>query len=210
MIQAALGSYSMDTFKAKSHDGKDLEITYQIGIYFQLIFLMVNMIVMLNFVIAILSSIYSEYENKSIGLYYMIIIELLPSMEFDENYGAIPCATMPLEFLLIPFYWLVLFCGSKNNDKTGLKIFNNVICHFLYFPLAIIQTVIFTTINTILVPLVYIIHFFRLVKHACTANRKLKRNERLPMNAYEFLFNGLIVLVTSIFTDPIRYFKNLY
>lgn len=50
------------------------------------------MVLLLNLVIAILSSTFNYYEDKKLGLYYEVLVGKFPSMEFDERYGAVVCA----------------------------------------------------------------------------------------------------------------------
>ena len=68
------------------------EHLYGIGVIYQCIVLLVNMVLFLNFVIAILSATFAFYENKQLGLYYEVIVGLFPSMEYDDRYGAVVCA----------------------------------------------------------------------------------------------------------------------
>jgi hypothetical protein len=64
----------------------------QFGIIYTILFLLVNLVLILNLVIALLSSIFAYYESKTLGLYYEVIVALFPSMEYDEKYGSIVCA----------------------------------------------------------------------------------------------------------------------
>lgn len=57
-----------------------------------MLFLLVNLVLLLNYVIAILSSTYAAYEDKKLGLYYEVIVASFPAMEYDDRYGAIACA----------------------------------------------------------------------------------------------------------------------
>lgn len=67
-----------------------------------LIFLSVNMVLLLNLIIAILSSTYSFFEDKKIGLYYEVLVSKFSVMEFDERYGAAACAQPPLNLMIFP------------------------------------------------------------------------------------------------------------
>ncbi len=44
------------------------------GKIYNLIFLMINMVLFLNLIIAILSSTFAYYEDKQLGLYYEVIV----------------------------------------------------------------------------------------------------------------------------------------
>ena len=67
---------------------------------------MINMVLLLNFVIAILSNTFAVYESKKLGLYYEVIVGAFPTMEYDDNYGNIVCATPPFNLMIVPFSWI--------------------------------------------------------------------------------------------------------
>ena len=47
-------------------------------------FLLINTVLMLNFVIAILSSTYKNYEVIKVGLYYNVLLELFAKLSWDD------------------------------------------------------------------------------------------------------------------------------
>lgn len=47
------------------------------------------MILMLNMVIAILAEVFTRFNEQQTGLYQTILLEMMPSMEFDHRYGVI-------------------------------------------------------------------------------------------------------------------------
>ena len=69
--------------------------------------IILNSIVMLNFVIAILAGTYSELMPNSLGLYYDGVISRIPVYEDDTKYGGLILGTPPFNFLavlMVPFY----------------------------------------------------------------------------------------------------------
>ena len=78
-IQAALGNYDLETFVIAPKDDTEEQVEIaeglsQLGIYYMLVFLLINMVLMLNFVIAILGNTYSLYA-EDIGIYYVTVLE---------------------------------------------------------------------------------------------------------------------------------------
>jgi hypothetical protein len=73
-------------------EGEDLTVIIAIGKYYQIFFLLVNLILMLNFVIAILSSTYQNFEDIQSGLYYNVLIQVFPAMGWDDDFGSLICA----------------------------------------------------------------------------------------------------------------------
>ena len=49
-----------------------------------IVYLFINMILMLNMVIAILAEVFGRYSEIQVGLYQSILLEMMPSMEFDS------------------------------------------------------------------------------------------------------------------------------
>ena len=92
LIESALGEWDMEVYNGKGIDGEDLHTIHRIGKYFQMTFLLINTVLMLNFVIAILSSTYKNYEGIQVGLYYNVLLELFAKLSWDDEYGCLVCA----------------------------------------------------------------------------------------------------------------------
>ena len=95
------------------------------GKIFIFVFLSLNMVLLLNLVIAILSTIYAFYEDKSRGLYYEVLVGKFSTMEYDLKFGAAACAQPPLNAMILPFWWITIFpCFS---DEFHV-IYNEFLC----------------------------------------------------------------------------------
>jgi hypothetical protein len=94
-LQAALGSYDFSIFKVTPNDTGDQEAMENAkrisewGVIYMVVYLFVNMILMLNMIIAILAEVFSKFTDQKVGLYQSILLEMMPSMEFDSKYGVI-------------------------------------------------------------------------------------------------------------------------
>lgn len=82
----------MSVYAGTNHLGEDLSTIQTLGRYFMVVFLLINTVLMLNFVIAILSSTYKNYESIQVGLYYNVLIELFAKLSWDDDFGALVCA----------------------------------------------------------------------------------------------------------------------
>lgn len=92
-FESSLGQWDMQVFENTTLiEGEDLTVIVSIGKYYQIFFLLVNLILMLNFVIAILSSTYQNFEHIQSGLYYNVLIQVFPAMGWDDNFGCLVCA----------------------------------------------------------------------------------------------------------------------
>jgi hypothetical protein len=99
--ESALGEWDMDVYNQENELGDDLKTVKVIGRYFHMIFLLINTVLMLNFVIAILSSTFKNYEDIKIGLYYNVLIEMFAKLSWDDKYGCLVCAQQPLNIVLM-------------------------------------------------------------------------------------------------------------
>ena len=64
------------------------------------LFLLINIVFMLNLVVAIMSNAFAYLDEVKNGLYYNVLINQFPVFEWDERYGAIVCAQSPFNILL--------------------------------------------------------------------------------------------------------------
>ena len=75
------------------------ERTCYSGMIFMFFLLSVNMVLILNLIIAILSSIYEFFKDKRLGLYYEVLVSRFSVMEFDERFGSCALAQAPLNVM---------------------------------------------------------------------------------------------------------------
>ena len=62
---SALGNWDMGVYcEATEYTGEPNELLCQVGAYYTVIFLLINNVLMLNLVIALLSSVYTNFEDK--------------------------------------------------------------------------------------------------------------------------------------------------
>lgn len=173
------------------------------------IVLLINMVLILNFVIAILSSVYASYEDKKSGLYYEVLISHFPAMEFDEKYGSLAIAIAPFNLLIIPFSWIYLLPLSDES----LTKFNYFLCKILYFPVAISITIIFTIINVIIIPFAYVFHIITLINTLTNRDETMddmKEKIRRFCTILKFMVFGPLILIQSIPVDTYVFLINLF
>ncbi len=76
---------------------------------------LINCIVLLNFIIAILADTYGKLSAQSLGIYYDGIIARIPVYEDDSRYGGLIVGCPPfnvLALLMTPFY-----CCTKSEKR---------------------------------------------------------------------------------------------
>jgi hypothetical protein len=139
--------------------GKPLAFQKNLGMVFLAVFLLINLVLLLNFVIALLSGTFSNYEDKQLGLYYEVIVAMFPTMEYDNRYGSIVCAQTPFNLLILPFQPFILLPIPEKY----MIILNSFLCMVIYFPIGILLTLVFTALNICFVPLAYFGHTLALI-----------------------------------------------
>ena len=85
------------------------------GEVFHLIIIILNMVLLLNLVISILSETYTRLSNEKLGLYYDGIIEVIPAYKYKKLYGAMIAACPPFNLLILPF--LPFFWCTRKKER---------------------------------------------------------------------------------------------
>ena len=130
------------------------------GEIFHLLFTILNMVLLVNLVIAILSETYTRLSEQKLGLYYDGVIEVIPAYKYKKYYGALIAACPPFNILILPFVPIFWF----KHKREGLRKLNNFLCKTIYFPFALIYTLIFIVCNIIIMPFAYIVTLIKKIK----------------------------------------------
>jgi hypothetical protein len=115
-------------------------------------------------------------------------------------------STQPFNILVIPLYWMVIFFEGKYEH---LKWFNDIMCRLVYFPVAVIMTVLMLLLNIVLVPIVYLYHSYVLFKRIFRTT-SLRKAVKKAFIFTQFITYGLLMLLASIVVDPFKFFTLLY
>ena len=103
MFGTGLGNYDLSVFE-------NLSIGSKVGEVYIIFCLLVNSIIMVNFIIAILADTYTKLTAQSLGLYYDGLIAQIPLYEDDNLYGGLIVGVPPFHMFalpMIPFYLIV-------------------------------------------------------------------------------------------------------
>ena len=180
---------------------------------FIIVILLVNLVLLLNLVIAILSSTYAYYEDKKLGLYYEVLVAKFPSMQYDDNYGAVACAQPPLNLMILPFWWLTLLPWNDKFIEQYIYNFNQFLCHLLYFPFGVTVVLMFLVRCLFYVPLAYFKHSLVLIQTMTDSDETMDEfHEKLErfFTILKFIFFGPFILLGTVPIDVANFFVNLY
>lgn len=111
-------------------------------------FLILSNILILNLLIAILSSTYAALEEKKLVLYINEILKLRSSLQYNKHASGLVSTFPPWNFfplVFAPFYFI-----KKDSRKL-----NNVVFHITYIPVAFLLALVFLIAHVILIPFAY-------------------------------------------------------
>ena len=135
---------------------------YQFGVWFNVVFLMINMVLMLNFVIAIMSSTFGGFEKVQVGLYMSTLIDVFPFMEWDDKYGSIIIMNSMLQWfylIALPMYFIVDLCSPQYLEKL-----NVMMSHLIFMPIVLFIWINVMIIDLVLIPVAYLVQLARFIK----------------------------------------------
>ena len=114
---------------------------------------------MLNLVIAILSNTYNRNNALYNALYLNVLVDKFPLYEWDDSYGVIACAKNPFNAFLLFMVPIIYLC-----EKLGcpLKNVNIWFTRVIYIPTALIIIAMFIVLNTLTLPVAYVMSIGRL------------------------------------------------
>ena len=143
LFSACLGNFDYTIFNNCT------EVSPNLGYIFLTIFQLFTMIMLLNFLIAILSNTYANLNDVQIGLYLRKVLFLRQRGGYDSHYSAIIFAIPPLNivaFVLLPFisYW-------------RSRKFNKILLLIMYIPIGFTAFLLFTLSQLIMMPITYIL-----------------------------------------------------
>lgn len=148
LFLASIGDFDIDEMASK--------VIFVSKTYMEIlmtVFLVCNLIILLNLLIAILSDTYNIFKAKSTELYLYQIAKLKGTNSMDdERYSALIAGQVPFNLLVIPFVPFLIFFKSKR--------LNTFVLHILYLPIGILCFLEFICISTLLIPVAYIMSVF--------------------------------------------------
>ena len=163
---------------------------------------MVNHILLINLLIAILSSTYALYEQQGVSLYVNGILQMRSAAEYDHKYGALVSTFPPFNIVLLPF---IPFYMLKENTKK----LNHLVFHLTYVPILLISFLLFFVFNMICIPFAYFkcvgSRFYQLSVHSPSMNL-CKKYAQLVL----FIVFGIPILLLNFCFDCYLFFEHSY
>lgn len=205
-FQACLAVWDLTQFNYTNTDGSTNSSYYFFGVIFLGVFVLLNVILLLNFVIAILGTTFGYFNDIKTGLYYNTLSKLTALNMWDDHYGVIfslrlPLLTWVLLFPLIPFFFIL------NGDT--LRVFNNFVFNLVFLPHYLFSIFLFAFLNLVYLPIGYFsftVHLFG----QSMRQRFRKQTFIALINMVVFLVVGPFFLIFSLLTNLIDFVHSLF
>ena len=120
-----------------------------VGDCFIIIFIILNNILLLNLLIAILSSTYAIFEGNKLVLYINEILKLRSSMQYNKSNSSLISTFPPWNIIAILFMPFIML--SK-----GSTLANQILFHIEYVPCLILLFSIYLALNLVILPFTYL------------------------------------------------------
>ena len=189
-ITASLGSWSSSIFEFYLQSDPPRKFMRDFGVYFVLTFNFLNVLILLNVVIALMADTYSLMTGVRKGLYNYSIVKTVPAYKLDNYYGGMVFLMYPfniITFFLMP-YWICV------KDRKKLKAFNDGVYGVAYFFVTIIISAVFIAFNLVMLPFAYL--------KTCVHKVNLLRQNKIQCSAcFGYFLLGLPLLLISQVTD---------
>jgi hypothetical protein len=187
MISAALGSFDFYSFTSRD----------TLGHILLLVWVVIANILILNILIAVLSSRYTALAPQANADYVSLLVAYHQTSNYVPTYGGMIVFPLPLTGLLIPFLPLYLLPVSKER-VTSLLVW------WSYLPVCLVAVTCFTLCNILMTPICYA---KILVKIACDPMLS-KINRIAPF--VKWLVGGLPYLAFLTAASLPRYVRHLF
>lgn len=222
LIEAALGGWDLSIFlnpRVYSCQAGSTTTCYEkprpfydqyIGLFFMLIYVVLNLVIIINLVVAILSTTYSDYSEYQRGLYYDTLIQSLPVNQYHKYYGCMvttPSILSVTMLILAPFLWL-LQCVPRL-----LKSINRTICTVMYMPMGLIALIVFLLVSIVSLPFAWfytVVTKFKFDKWALMTGRKLPKAKTFRSSWLAYIFVGPLQMTMRLLADTCIFTKHLF
>ena len=194
-INASLGDFDLRDYD--EYEGFEKWL----GLNLHILALFVNMILVINLLIAIMSDMYSRMADLKVGLYWSTVIKEMPKYKYHDFYGAL--VMFPFIFSWMGFLFLPLLVFIKK--RRVLRKVNNT-CFMIVFSFqAAVVLVVFMGVNLLLLP----VAFLKTTVHKFIIYKNYRGRDQLA-NLFFYVLLGVPLLLASQATDVYYFLQHMY
>ena len=195
-LEATMGSYDIEVFDVLLEAEPPKPNLRQVAIYLVVLYVIMNLIVLINVVIAMMADTYVLMTSVKKGVYNYNIVKTSNAYNMDAEYGALLLFSPPFSFistLLIPFY----NCMKKKDERqTFTRTVQQIWYCFFITPLVIV----FFAFNLILVPFAYL----KTAVHKVTC---LSVGRTTPTDVLVYAVFGLFINLLALIPDTVNFVR---
>ncbi len=186
-----LGEFSFDTMQPEGAPG-----------YLYLAFyLMLNLILLLNFVIAILSSTYSRLERHGVGLYLESLLDEIPKWAFQPDLNVLTYRVPPcnlLSLLLFP----CLRPGPSSRFRPRAPRLALLLEAFFFLPAFVFALLAVLLLDLLAAPFVYLLLLHRFCGHASSRGLAFLSLLAFPLLVLPFALLDVVLAAIHLWSRP--------
>jgi hypothetical protein len=127
---------------------KEARLGAFLGYSYFLAFMIINLILIVNLIVARLAATYKKYNPRRHLLVHLNTLHVREVSEADDKYSAIVSAPFPLN--LLHFLTGSLLLNLKSPSA------NVAVLHIFYFPIAVLAFLVFFVYQLLILPLCYV------------------------------------------------------
>lgn len=200
IFEAGMGAWALKIYN-------DVRLGSTFGQLYHIIVVMINMVLMLNLVIAILSETYARLASQKLGLYYDGIIASIPAYKFDKRYGIFIMLPAPFSLILLPL--MPVFACIK--DKKKLVKLNKFLVQVCFVPYCLIFQAAYIVMNLLYIIPAYLFVVTHKVRLNCCGKKSDESGKKRNITGtIMFIILGIPMLLMSQFVDLYNFTKHIY
>jgi len=119
-----------------------------LGYTYFLVFMILNLILIVNLIVARLASTYKKYNQRRHLLVHLNTLHVRELTEADDKYSALISAPFPLNVL---HFFTAPFLLSIRKPSFNIKLL-----HIYFFPIALLSWTVFTFYQFLIIPFCYV------------------------------------------------------
>ncbi|CAI2387514.1 unnamed protein product [Moneuplotes crassus] len=196
LFASAIGEFEFGTYD----DLKDVDP--KVGYIFVTAFIIIANIMLLNFLIAILSTTYSELNDVKNGLYMRKVIQFRQKYNYDRKYASIVFAPVPLNMIIFLFVPLLMMGKHRINEIFLVVEYSIVFISSIF---------LFFICSVIMCPVSYVLILLFKFKYIFQNPRKNWKDVMFRICDFIlFIFIGIPFILVWVFIDTFKFAVNQF
>ena len=197
LISITLGNFDLNIF-----DNSKVYFSKYYGYIYTMLFIWLSSITLLNFLIAIITNVYEFKSKIEVGLYLENIVNINKILGNNKKYSSIVSMVPPLNFITFLCSPMIIWFSNKKLNDRMLIIW--------YIPVMVWGIGIFVITSLVLLPFVYLIILFKLLKGLWNTSRNRAPVIMRIADWFIFFFCGIFIWLYQVVIDTVKFTSDLF